>query len=503
MILPINTNPSIISDVKHAFPLAIMEQGMKHSLASLRLNVASEQFTEEIENDVKLAKRDCYMEIWSKKYASNTECFSLRECACEEDLVLEILSLRRDVRGGILCLMLAGEDYQQASQSNQGIYRIGIGGEELFYSENENVYHLCVNGNENKWRKKLRLVRSKNLITYYVMEEEEWIKIHSAEVPVHMQKQKLYIGIYGNWGEIQYYNWKYMNYLQLVYDEKEERIWLDYFLYPQKGEFRHHSQQFIDCSIIPQDEFCEIFKTISAGVLWYIRHGYYVELMLDEYYINERAVTGEQHFFHNNLLYGYSKDETEFYALGYKEKIRVSAIAREDIDRYIKPGAGVRIYRYEPNPKNMTFRIQRFIQLLKQFVEGQNSGAEFGNILASEEYIYGIKILDRIQKNPKAQYALQHDSQMSFLFYEHSCLMLERLDFLLQRKYISVEEHRKLHSMCSVITVHAEVLKNLVLKNRLKENYNKAIKERFVGLCEEEQSFYRYLLKILCDRYQQ
>lgn len=491
MVLPINTKPSIISDVQHAFPLAIIEQEIDYSLISFSLNINTEEFTEEITNDVRFIKHGNYMEIRNKKYSVNTECFTMKECAANEDVVLEISGYRKDVRQDIFCLIITGEEYVQAIQSKQNIFRIGLEGEEIFYGENEKIYYPKKKDKDLKCCKKIRLTRNKNLLTYYVMQENKWKKLYSTELTEDMLHQKLYIGIYGNWGEIQYYNWKYMNYLQLVYDEKDERIWLDYFMYPKKGKVHYYFQQFLNSSMIPQKEICEVFSTVSKGVLWFIQHGYYVEIMLNS------PNSSEKYPCRNNLLYGYSKDEAEIYALEYEDSLRFSIVNRYDLDKYIEPDEDIRIYEYAPNNKNMSFRMQRFIQTLEQFIEGKNSGLEYDNILASGELVYGMKIFERIANHPKSYDILQNTPQIVNLLCEHSCLMEERLEFFFHRKYISEEGFKKLKCICSELVEQVKCLKQLVLEKQTNENGSTVVTECFKELCKKARLFYGNLLETL------
>ena len=499
MVLPINTRPSIISGVQHAFPLAIIEQELNHSLISFTLSVKTEMLSEEITNDVRFTKCGNYMEIRAEKCAKKTECFSMKECNLEEDVELEILSFRRDVQQRNFGLIIIG-DYGQTLQTDQNVFRIGLKGENIFWSENEREYFLYDEVSENKWRKRFRLAKSKNQISYYVMQGNEWVEVYCAELPENMSHKKQYIGIYGNWGEIQYYNWKYMNYLQLILEEKEGQNSLDYFMYPKKGEITHYFQQFLNSNMISYKEFCEVFKGISEGVLWFLQHGYYVELMLSHYNIGEKEAIGGPTSWNYNLLYGYSEDENIFYALKYQENMGFVMINREEMEQYIHCDASIRIYEYAPNNKDMTFQLSRFIHILEQFVEGKNSGEEYENILATDEFVYGMKIFEKLLTNTHAYSILRSDPKISELLYEHSNLMKERLDFLKYRKYISEMEFQRLKSICTEMVEKAKFLKELVIEEQEKEKGNSTIVVCFEELYKNAQLFYGNLLETLCNK---
>lgn len=498
MILPINTNPSIISYAHHAYTLAIMERANHDSLVSICLNVKSELFTEQVENDVEFIKQDFRMEIRDRKYAQNTECFALMECAEEEDIWLEVTESRTDICGGILNLIIVAENYLEAACNNRDIFRIGIlGGGGLLCSKNSEYKDIPMRWAENLKCKKIRMSRNRNLITYWAMSESGWIEVYKTELPEHLRESKLYIGINGNWGEMQLQNWKYMNYLQLSYSEKDDSVWLDYFLYPRKNFSFNHTQQFLDIVHIPQDEFLDIFKSIPNGLAWYINHGYYVELTLDEYYIEERRTTGKKQYFHNNLFYGYSQDKSLFYALGYKDKVQTAKVNSEILDKCIKMDSVIKAYRYVPNNLGMQFDMKRFIRLLEQFVAGESSGMDFCNILAVDEYSYGLEVFEAILRSKKGQRVLQRDERVTYLLYEHGRLMQERLDFFVHRNYLSKEEYTELNALCSEMVHDIEVLKNLVLKNQVKEVYNEAILRRMEQLYSMEKKFHMEFLRVL------
>lgn len=502
MILPVNVNPSIISYAHHAYPMAIMERGKQHCLAVIRLNIESDLFEEVLENDTEITKRSSTLEIRNKKYAQNTECFVLKECQTEEDVVLEMLECKADALGGILNLIISGEQYLEAAHTNRDIYRMGIiCGGGLLCSENGDYKAIPMSWLEKNNCNTIRLSRKKDEITYWAMGEKDWIEVYRTRLPEHLADAKLYIGINGNWGELQFYNWKYMNYLQLAYTEKDHFVWLDYFLYPRKNYSFNHAQQFLDITDMSLFEVYEIHGSIADGVLWYLKHGYYVEITMDEYYIPERAATGKNHFYHNNLLYGFSVDESEFYGLGYKDKLQVAAIKKDVVNKYIKEGSQVKIYKYNPNNLAIPFNMKKFIELLKEFVQGESTGFGFCNILPEDDYTYGLRVFEVMLKEQRARYVIQHDQRVVYVIYEHARIMAERLEFFRYRGYFSEEEYEWLQSMCAEMVRSIENMKNLVLKNKIKGNYDDLILVRLEQVYQREKEFYTGLLKVLTDRY--
>ena len=316
-----------------------------------------------------------------------------------------------------------------------------------------------------------------------------------------MAEAKLYMGINGNWGELQVYNWKYMNYLQLSYTENAHFVWLDYYLYPRKNYSFNHSQQFLDITSTPLYEVYELHGSIADGVLWYLKHGYYVEVTLDEYYVPERAATGKNHFYHNNLLYGFSADESEFYGLGYKDKLQVATISKNLVNEYIKEDSLVKLYKYNPNNLAIPFDMKRFIELLKGFVQGESTGLGFSNILPEDNYTYGLKVFEVMLQEQRAKYVIQHDQRVVYLIYEHAKLMAERLEFFRHRRYLSEDEFERLEYLCTEMVRCIESMKNLVLKNKIKESYNELILVRLEQVYQKEKEFYTSFLKVLLDRY--
>lgn len=502
MILPVNVNPSIISYAHHSYPLAIIERGKEHNLVSMRLSVGSDLFTEVLENDTDIIKRDDVLEIRNKKYARNTECFALKECELEDELVLELLECRPDVLGGILNLIISAEDYLDAAHKNKDIYRMGIiCGGGLLCSEDDDYKEIPMSWMEKNNCNKIRMSRKNDEIVYWAMGESDWVEVYRTRLPEHLSGTKLYIGINGNWGELQIFNWKYMNYLQLAYTEKDQFVWLDYYLYPRKNYSFNHSQQFLDIVNIPLYEIYEMHGSIADGVLWYLKHGYYVEITLDEYYVPERAATGQRHFYHNNLLYGFANNEKEFYALGYKDKLQVAVISKEVVDEYIKEDSQAKIYKYRPNNMAIPFNMKRFIKLLKGFVNGESTGSDFCNILPEDDYTYGLKVFEIMLQEQRAKYVIQHDQRVVYLIFEHAKLMRERLEFFRHREYLSGDEFEQLNSLCEKMVQSVESLKNLVLKNKIKENYNDLILVRLEQVYRKEKEFYTTFLRMLLERY--
>ena len=502
MILPVNVNPSIISYAHHSYPMAILEQGKQHCLAVINLNVDGSLFEEVVENDTEITARGCTLEIRNKKYARNTECFVLKECGIEDELELELAECRTDAYGGILNLIICAGDYLEAAHSNRDIYRMGIiCGGELLCSENCDYKDIPMSWIEKKKCSKIRMSRKNEKITYWAMGENGWVEVYSTCLPEHLANTKMCIGINGNWGELQIYNWKYMNYLQLAYTENDHFVWLDYYLYPRKNYSFNHAQQFLDITYAPLYEVYEVHGSIADGVLWYLKHGYYVEITLDEYYVPNRATTGQRHFDHNNLLYGFSSDESEFYGLGYKDKLQVAAIDKSIVDEYIKDDSQVKLYKYNPNNLAIRFEMKRFIELLQAFVEGTATGVGFSNILPEDDYVYGLKVFEVLLHEQRAQYVIQHDQRVVYLIFEHAKLMAERLEFFHHREYLSDDEFEQLQELCAEIVHCIESMKNLVLKSKIKESYNELILTRLEQVYQKEKQFYHLLLSILLERF--
>ncbi|SCX20960.1 hypothetical protein SAMN02910339_02920 [Lachnospiraceae bacterium YSD2013] len=498
MILPVNTNPSIITYAHHSFPLAIIEQGLAKSLVSFRANIEGDDLNIRTLNDVTVSSREGYIELWAGKYAQNTECFMLKECGEDESLEIEICEYRKDM-SGVLNLILCTKDYAKCASENKYIYRVGkMLGRGIINAVDGEYRDSGIGEQSGIECKKLKISRKGNKLATYAYVDDNWKQLLDETLPEEMVKEGLLIGVNGNMGRDQFYNWKYMNYTQISYGEEDAFVWLDYYLYPRKCYSFNHTQQFLDIFHVPIADAKELFGgDIFKAFIWFLSKGYYLEIPFDEYYINNRAAYMKNHFLHNSMVYGYSEDETQIYGLGYSNKVMIASITKEDVALALDQQSAFKLYRYRPDVKTFEFNLRHYIKVLEDFVESRDTGDDFSTQLVSNKYLYGISALKALLEREHGRNILTHDQRTGYFLHEHASIMRERLDYFLKTGILNNEEFTELTAMCDDLLGHLVRLKNLIYKNIMKENYNETIIERMETIVEAETEFFTRLLSIL------
>ncbi len=498
MILPVNTNPSVITYAHHSFPLAIIEQGLANSLVSVRVNEEGSGFNIRTLNDVTVSSREGYMELWAEKYAQNTECFILRECKEKESIEVEICEYRKDL-AGVFNLILCTKEYEKCAKENRFIYRVGkMLGRGIINAVDGEYRDTGIGEEESFECKKLKIERDENVLKTYAFAGGEWKPLLNETIPAEMLKEELLVGINANMGRDQFYNWKFMNYTQVTYNEEDAFVWLDYYLYPRKCYSFNHTQQFLDIFHVPVSQAKELFDgDIFKAFIWFMKKGYYLEIPFDEYYINNRAAYMKNHFLHNSMVYGFSEDETQIYGLGYSNKVTVASITKEDVSLALDPSASFKLYRYRPDVKTFEFNLKHYIKVVEDFVYSRDTGEDFCTQLVSNRYLYGISALKALTETERGRYILTHDQRTGYFLHEHISIMRERLDYFVKTGILNSEEFNTLAPMCDELIQHLIRLKNLIYKNIMKENYNETLVERMEVIISDEEKFFKELLSIL------
>lgn len=504
MKLSICENPSIISYAHHGYPNAIIQRDIDKSLLELEINCDDQEDWVEEKKEIRFIRKGKILKIESEKYAVDTECFYMRLCKKIDEINIKIKRVRSDFTNGVVNLIISSEDYLKCAHEDNEIYRIGIiGGCGLYCKENKQYLSMDISGSILVECSQIKIERIENVINFYAfnVQENKWLKVSSSIVPETMLGKKMFIGINTNLGESQYYNWKYLNYMQLSYTDNDRFVWLDYYMYPRKNYSFNYTQQFLDIENWNFSEFLDLFGGVWNGVLWCINHGYYIELILDEYYIKNRLNYQKKHYMHNNLLYGYDSEKDFVYILGYDIKIKSTKIQKELLDKCIDDMSEIKVIKYKNNNLSMEFDLKHYVQLVRDFLEGVCSGDCFSHILPSKNEAYGLRVFDILLSTKKGNWMVQEDTRTTFLLYEHALIMRERLDFFKYRSIITEDEYIKLVYKCDEMVSSANILKNLTIKNNMTGKCVEKIMLVLHQLYERERNFYVLLLNVLKLKY--
>ena len=306
MILPINLEPSLTSYVQHAYPNAIIES---RELLTLYVSNMNNYIWTSDSNDIEYKIANEHIFLYENSDRKSTDFFIYRNCKTEDEIILRPEYLK--LTNNLTYIELALTKGKCINELNDNIF-------SLRWSQ----YNICINDKEYAFDTRkynfLKFIRKGiNLYAYTSMDAIEWTTIDQLTLEgdnTLMLNLHIYLG--GN----QYLEWKFMNYLQLIYSDIDSNgVWLDYFMFPKKGMDASYQYfcHFLDTTYIKLDEYLEIFHNIHDFIKWNISKLIYVNICLDEFYILDRNAYQKEHFNHFNLFYGYDDEKQLYYILGY------------------------------------------------------------------------------------------------------------------------------------------------------------------------------------------
>lgn len=491
-ILPINENPSITTYVHYAYPCAIIES---RELTYVRVNGLSSREWKILSYDTSVQMLDDRICVTEQGSGDNENAVIWRECDDPEALIICMDYVKPKDFSRYVDIFLFDEDLQQevkAEDKSCGIrwnpYGFFIGKE--MYGFDTKVYifvKFCV--------------EEDRIYGYASKDGCEWDYIDSKEIPACYRGKKKNIGIHMYFGKNCYPIWKKMNFIQLLYNESDpyKGVWLDYYFFPRKNMDNSYGvfSNFLDVHYDSLYDALDCFKSIHEYIRWNIRHMYYVNICLDEFYVPERAAYQREHYDHYNLFYGFDDEKRVYHIMGYGKKgtLVVSELPYEVLDGETKIWTALVRYKYSTNEVTLLkFNLRAVTDGLYEFLNDVDSSGKVSNLLAGEKVSYGISILKALIETEEGRANIRQDQRIAFCLSEHCKLMKERLDYLYENAFVKAVEYESLAPLCDEMVHTASILLVQVLKNMLKPVQEEIIDNNLRKLYELERRFCENLL---------
>jgi hypothetical protein len=166
---------------------------------------------------------------------------------------------------------------------------------------------------------------------------------------------------------------------------------------------------------------------------------HYVEATLDEFHIPVKSSYKQEHFIHQNLIFGYCKDKRLFYAVGFDNGLRFAeyTITFDEFEKAMQCNVGLALIGWaesakfsnsqEYSPELIKAYLNDFIESRCSFIAYRPSTAVFG----AATYEVAISLLE--QENGRA---------LNFLpwcvFYEHKKKLCSLAEYLAQERELIV-----------------------------------------------------------------
>lgn len=492
MILPINEKPSLTSYVQHSYPNAIIQS---RELLTLSVNKMDNYQWKAIDNDIGYKIEDEKLCLYEKsEYRKDMDFYIQRVCQNKEEIIFKIDYTKRTCNLEYIELYLSFRGIDQFTEK------------ENIYSIKWNQYDININDILYKYDMMQYIYykverRDEKIIAYVSVTGDAWEAV-GENINLEIDYSAVYyIGIHAYIGKNQYITWKNMNYLQLFYNEVDTNgVWLDYYIFPRKGYDASYNCycQFLDTIYENLDKHLEVFKDIHQYIKWNIDQKYYVNICLDEYFIDGRKAFNNKHYYHYNLFYGYDDKKSVYYVIGYNNgKIVTSKISYDRFQSKIIIGNSIVKYYFRISD-DIVFDVNYFTNLVKEYMYGLNSSSKTANLLTQKKGVYGLDIFNELLTKPKGIYVLINDFRVSFLLLEHCKIMEDRLKFLIAENII-IENQDELTNLCQDMSKRSELLKYSVIKHSMTSGLEDKILLQLDLLYNSEKNFYEALLKTLLD----
>lgn len=489
-ILPINSNPSVRTCIHHAYPTAIIESELLVRLSS------NDSLTmwEEWNDNTNTSFSEGGVEIFQNNHGEASAAL-WRDLRKEEDIIVHVdYFKKRDFVRNVDIFLSGDEVLDEISLEDK---TMGVRWNSYGYFNQKDMYF-----HDTEKFVFIRLMARSGLISCFGSADgKKWEELFSKE---YDEAKYSKIGLHVYCGDDRYYEWKYMNYIQLIYNSSNEYkgISLDYYFFPRKNVDNSYMYyiNYLDTVYSKISETEDIFESIHQMIHWNIYHSYYVNICMDEFYVPQRAKYKRGHYNHYNLIYGYDDEAERYYVMGYGpngspiiSELPYSAFLENLIsdDKIVK-------YKYATNEViHYEFSIEKLIQQLKELYCNIDSSISAMNILKEEPVLYGISIIEYLITNPDGRRDFRHDKRVVFCLMEHGQIMIERLDFLAKKGYLEEKNKIELIGKMKGIIQKLNTLMMLVLKNMIKEVANDRINLLLQEVYDSEKEFGAELLNCL------
>ena len=496
--LPLNKEPYIRPSTQEAFLHSIISSSAAgDKLAEVEICDSQNWDWIAYKSNVSIENSNNSLTIKADRFSKDMKLYKYRRCFKNDSFIIKINYQQYSNFNAFIGLMI-GDKVSLDINNEKGIFY-------LFKKTEYNKFTDDLKGRitiKNTYPIWMKIVKKDNLIlSYFSYNGYKWEKYGVCNIDSLIEDENdLMIGLHVNMYENQYYNWLYTNYIQLQFNPFVRFLRLDYFVDINKNLFKRVNL-FVDYIV----EDLDVASNYSSNILDYIidniNNNRYIELFLDEYYIEGRLCYKKHHnFIHPNLIYGYKKN-CYFLLMGidYNGLPSYSKIKYSDLESSISTYDNIIISdKFLPNACTFNINIKLIIKFLEDYINSRNSSHAISYIFEEIDGVFGINIYDELIKDENFAIFL-NDIRIAYVIYEHKKIMYDRIDFLIAREILKEEEVMDIKDKMLSIRNKSEIIVNLVLKDRVTNRKNEIenIKKYIMELKEMETVCYEKLILIM------
>ncbi len=156
------------------------------------------------------------------------------------------------------------------------------------------------------------------------------------------------------------------------------------------------------------------------------------------------------------------------------------------------------MYKFNKDAK-YDFNIEVVIEYLEDYLFCKKTSKRFDSLAEPEDLVFGLECYDYLQLyfNTLRNNPIYADIRMIHKVLEHKLCMLNRIEFLQEKKYISIESD--LYLKYKDITNQALIAKMLIIKYNLTKNFSciERVQKRLTYMKKHEKTIIFDLLKTI------
>ncbi len=470
-ILPISTKIPVYTYSYYGYPHSIIasEEHIGNDVAKMEIiDYRNYEWFEQFENFSIKRNEDFFRVQTPHPYGEEQHGVTSRKLELTDAIRVRIHYQQYAHPWGAVNLFIADMDKEKLPLGDdEYLFRLGYFNREGVYFRNHNITK-SLPYNCRSFPIDLMLCRDHDVVEAYLFDgENKYLLIQEKMKQEEQRELKIGVQIRGN--ENTYYNWLYRNFIQISCDMDDEDRPIDYFYGVEKNwRFDWHNF-FLNTDKIP------IQLINRYGVLRFLKEcideGKYIELNLDQYHVVGRREFHYAHHLHQNLIFGYDDEQKVFHLLGYTDhgNMTKTEISYADIKyQFQKKKCVSEIYviEYEQDAYGITYHEAYIIEMIRQYLKGENSSESIAHLLEPKNRVYGMKCYEELLSE-RGMKRILSDRRILHLLYEHKYLMKQRLGYL--DFHGNINGCKELTGEYDEVVRTAFNIRNLAVKYMLKE----------------------------------
>lgn len=234
------------------------------------------------------------------------------------------------------------------------------------------------------------------------------------------------------------WDWYYSRYIQLMCNTVtiEDNRYTDLMDLDFVVDYLWWRNCWLDGEVIPVKKLINRYSIdLHEFIMESIDEGYYLYTMLNEFFVPERYYYGKKNFDHDNIIYGYNRQERTYNVIAYNDREVYSRnqVTFDDLHKGFMETSGDQwfVRSKMKNKKSYELNIKLIHNSLKEYI---NSSPPLDFCL--ENIAFGLETFDYIKKY-LISWQGDYDVRPLHTMWEHKKCMTMRIDYLHENNYLS------------------------------------------------------------------